>query len=155
MAPVDICDVLRAISNDKALSIFNSIALVAGSAPIAISRLNLTRKQYYSRMSALTNADLITRKNGKYFLTSFGKVVYEAHTLIGRAHQNYWKIKAVDTIESSNAALAPEERCRLINSLIEDKDLKQILLSSNENKELLAQKQPLAVPKIPLQNIDF
>jgi ABC-type Zn uptake system ZnuABC Zn-binding protein ZnuA len=104
-------------------------------------------------MSALTNADLITRKNGKYFITSLGKIVYEAHTLIGRAHQNYWKLKAVDTIESSNAALAREERGRLINSLIEDKDLKQILLSGNENKELLAQQQSSA--KIPLQNIDF
>jgi predicted transcriptional regulator len=106
-------------------------------------------------MSALTNADLITRKNGKYFLTSFGKVVYEAHTLIGRARQNYWKLKAFDAIESSNAALAPEERGRLINSLIEDNDLKQILLSSNENKESLAQQQSLVVPKIPQKNIDF
>jgi hypothetical protein len=135
------------------LTLFNTIALVSGSAPIAISRLKLTRKQYYSKLSALTNADLITRKNGKYFLTSFGKVVYEAHTLIGRAQQNYWKLKAVDAIQTSNEA--PEERCLLINNLTEDNDLKQILLSSNENEELLVQHQPLAVPKISLQNIDL
>jgi hypothetical protein len=47
LAQLDICDVLRAISDDKALAIFNIIALSAGSAnTIAISRLKLTRKQY-------------------------------------------------------------------------------------------------------------
>lgn len=116
MAQLDICDVLRAISDDKALAIFNTIALSVDSAPIAISRLNLTRKQYYSRMSAMIDAGIIARRSGRYYLTSFGKVVYEAQTLIGRAQQSYWKLKAVDTIESSsNNALTPEDRDRLIS----------------------------------------
>jgi hypothetical protein len=116
MEQLDVCHVLRAISDDKALAIFNTIALSVDSAPIAISRLNLTRKQYYSRMSAMIDAGIITRRSGRYFLTSFGKVVYEAQTLIGRAQQSYWKLKAVDTIESSsNNALTPEDRDRLIS----------------------------------------
>jgi hypothetical protein len=36
--------------------------------------------------------------------------------LIGRAQQHYWKLKAVDTIESSSSnTLTPEERVRLIS----------------------------------------
>jgi hypothetical protein len=152
MAQLDICDVLRAISDDKALAIFNTVALAADSSGNALlSRLKITRKQYYSRMSALINSDLVVRKNGKYFLTSFGKVVYKVHTLIGRAKHNYWKLKAVDAMESSHYGLSVQERDGFINSLIEENDLKQILLSSNENKELLVS---LAVPKIPRQNID-
>ena len=116
MEQLDVCHVLRAISDDKALAIFNTIALSVDSAPIAISRLNLTRKQYYSRMSAMIDAGIIARRSGRYYLTSFGKVVYEAQTLIGRAQQSYWKLKAVDTIESSsNNALTPEDRDRLIS----------------------------------------
>jgi hypothetical protein len=138
MAQLGICDVLRAISDDKALAIFNTVALAADSGGnILLSRLKLTKKQYYSRVFALINANLVARKNGKYILTSFGKAVYEVHTLIGKAQQNYWKLKAVDAMESSTKALAPEERERFINSLIEDNDLKQILLSSNKNKELV------------------
>jgi hypothetical protein len=131
----NIFDILRSISDDKSLTIFNTIALSNGSATIAISRLKLTRKQYYSRMSAMTNAGLITRRNGKFFLTSFGKVVYQAHILIGKAQQNYWKLKAVDAIESSNDGLATEDRNNFINNLIMDSDLKQILLSGDETKD--------------------
>ena len=135
MEQLNICDVLRSISDDKALNIFNTIALSNDSATIAISRLKLTRKQYYSRMSAITSAGLVTRRNGKFFLTSFGRVVYQAHIMIGKAQQNYWKLKAVDAIESSNDALTAEDRDYLINGLIMDNDLKQILLSGNEVKD--------------------
>ena len=135
MEQLNICDVLRSISDDKALNIFNTIALSNDSATIATSRLKLTRKQYYSRMSGITSAGLVTRRNGKFFLTSFGRVVYQAHIMIGKAQQNYWKLKAVDAIESSNDALTAEDRDNLINGLIMDNDLKQILLSGNEIKD--------------------
>jgi hypothetical protein len=137
MAQLNIYDVLRAISDDKALAIFNTVALAADSGgSILLRGLKMTRKQYYSRMSAMIDASLITRRSGSYFLTSFGKVVYEAQMLIGRAQQSYWKFKAVDTIESSsNNTLTPEERDRLISSLIVDDGLKGILLGRNRSKE--------------------
>jgi predicted transcriptional regulator len=78
---VSVSDTLSSISNDKSLVLFNTIGLAGGDSSILISRLNLTRKQYYSRMSGLINASLILRKNGKYFLTSFGQVVFEAQEL--------------------------------------------------------------------------
>jgi len=156
MAPIDICKVLRAISNDKALALFNIIALSEGSDVIPISKLKLTRKQYYSRISALINAGLLTRRNGRYFLTTYGKVVYEAHALIGKAQLNYWKLKAVDAIETSKSGLAPEERVRFINSLIMDNDLKGILLSciKSEEHEVVAIQKPFTLAKYPRQNVD-
>ena len=77
-----VSDVLSAISDDKSLVLFNTIALASGDSSILISRLDLTRKQYYSRMSDLINAGLIRRKNGKYYVTSLGKVVYKAQELM-------------------------------------------------------------------------
>jgi hypothetical protein len=87
--PINTCDVLRSISDVKSLSLFNIIALAAGSCEIPISRLRLTRKQYYSRLSAMIKAGLIGRDNGKYNLTSFGRIVYQAHILIGKAQQSH------------------------------------------------------------------
>ncbi|MGB6671086.1 MAG: hypothetical protein WBE34_01500, partial [Candidatus Nitrosopolaris sp.] len=69
---VSVSDSLSAISNDKSLVLFNTIALAIEDSSILISRLELTRKKYYSRMSELTKAGLIRRRSGKYFLTSFG-----------------------------------------------------------------------------------
>ena len=95
-----VSDVLSAISDDKSLVLFNTIALASGDSSILISRLNLIRMQYYSRMFALINAGLVRRINGKYFVTSFGKVVYKAQELIGTAVQYSSKLKAIDSVES-------------------------------------------------------
>ena len=124
---VSVCDTLSAISNDKSLVLFNTIALASGDSSILISRLNLSRKQYYSRMSDLTNAGLILRKNGKYFLTSFGKVVYEAQELIGKAVQHLSKLKAIDSIESEE--FPASELSKVIDTLINNSRIKEILIS--------------------------
>ena len=143
-----VSDILTAISDDKSLVLFDTIALSSGNTDILIRKLGLTRKQYYSRMYALTNAGLITRSNGKYSLTSFGKIVYEAQILIGSAKQNYWKLKAIDSIESSSRKMTTEERNKIIDTLIVDNELKEILLDRNKNA---AQNEPLIV--LPHQSL--
>jgi hypothetical protein len=128
--------ILTAISDDKSLVLFNAIALSSGeNSDILISKLGLTKKQYYSRMSALTNAGLTSRSNGRHFLTSLGKVVYKAQLLIGKGKQNIWKLKAIDSIESSLQGSTIEERIKVVESIIQDDDLKEILFGSNKNKE--------------------
>jgi predicted transcriptional regulator len=88
---VSVSDILSAISDDRSLVLFNIIALASGGSGILRSRLNLTRKQYYSRLFDLMNAGLVRRMNGKYFVTSFGKVVYKAKELIGMAVQYFFE----------------------------------------------------------------
>lgn len=124
-------DTLGALSDDKSVAIFNTIALtLSPDTDVAMTRLALSRKQYYSRMNRLTRAGLVMRENGKYFLTSLGKVVYRSHKLIGYAVENYWKLKAIDSIEASlpDGDLSAEER-RMIDALIERNDIKNILLN--------------------------
>ena len=88
-------------------------------------------------MSELINAGLMIRQNGSYFLTSFGKVVYEAHVLIGQAIENYWKLKAIDSIKM----LSVEERRRIINNLIENNNIKNILLDCNSSNTASAENE--------------
>jgi hypothetical protein len=128
-------DVLSAISNEQSLDLFRTIALATGNGGvILITNTKLTRKQYYSRMSEMVKSVLIKRKNGRYFLTSLGKVVYEAKTIIQSALNDYWKLKAIDSLEASinddyNTELPVEERSNIFDSLlIDNQKIKEIII---------------------------
>lgn len=136
MGSLTITSILKAISNDKSLALFNTVALGSGNASALITRLELTKKQYYSRMSDLIKAGLLIRQNGSYLLTSFGKVVYEAHVLIGQAIENYWKLNGIDSIKM----LPTAERERVIDTLIENNNIKNILLECNSHHTASAEK---------------
>ncbi|SRR6266480_476354 len=125
---ISIADVLDTISDDKSLVLFNTIALSnSDGRDILISKLKLTRKQYYSRISKLVKVDLVVRRNGKYFLTSLGKIVYDAQKIIGNAVGDYWKLKAVDTLEITDQ-MPKEEYNKIINALIENEKIKEGLI---------------------------
>jgi hypothetical protein len=124
-----ITDILKKLSDDKALTLFNSIAVSNGDKCIPLKEMNLTTKQYYSRVSGLLNAGLIKRHNGRYSLTLLGKVVYESQMIIGKALTYYWKLRAIESIEMSSAVRIPkEELAQLINALIDNHSIKDILI---------------------------
>ena len=124
-----ITDVLKKISDHKALTVFNSIAVSNGDKYIPSKEMNLTTKQYYSRISGLLNAGLIKRHKGRYSLTLLGKVVYDSHMTIGKALTYYWKLRAIDSIEmSSGVRLPKEELTQLIDALIDNHFIKDILI---------------------------
>jgi hypothetical protein len=122
-----VANVLNAISDDKSLALFNIIAI--DSSDFRISQANLTCKQYYSRVSKLIKSDLISRKNRRYFLTSFGKIVYEAQKRIEVAVEDHWKLKAIDSVErSDNRGLPAEEFNKIIDTLIKNDQIKDTFL---------------------------
>ena len=134
---ISMTDILKTLSDDKALVLFNTIALANGESEIQIRKMGLTTKQYYSRISKMINANLIRRKNGKYSLTLLGKIVYEAHMTIGKALNYYWKLQALDSIQtSSTAGLPKEEISKLVDTLIDDYQIKYILLKTPLHAEV-------------------
>ena len=145
MGSLAITDTFKAISDDKSLIMFNTIALSSGNTDILMGRLGLTTKQYYSRMSGLVKAGLIMRKNSKnYSLTSFGKVVYEAQMLVGKGIQNYWKLEAIDSLKMSsttNLDLTTEECEKIVHTLIENDNIKGILLDYDSNNTILVKNE--------------
>ena len=58
-----VTDILKTIADDKSLVLFNTIGLSNGDIDICLSALELTRKQYYSRLSALLKAGLDVGNN--------------------------------------------------------------------------------------------
>jgi hypothetical protein len=131
---VSLAGSLKAIADEKTLTLFNAIAAEGGNTDTLRKKAAFTRKQYYMRISVLMKAGLIRRSNGIYSLTSLGKVVHTAQSLVGEAVDNYWKLKAIDSIESSennNNAFSTEERKKLMDSLIDkESEIKDILLKS-------------------------
>jgi predicted transcriptional regulator len=72
-------------------------------------------------MSELVKADLVSRRDGKYFLTSFGKIVYDAQSTIEKALTTYWKLKAIDRLENSDH-IPKEEYDEIIHLLIDNEN---------------------------------
>jgi predicted transcriptional regulator len=125
-----ISDVFKAISDDKALTIFNTVSLSAGKTDILISKLGLTRKQFYSKVERLIKHGLLVRRKGRYYLTTLGKVVYEIQSILGAALNNYWKLKAIDSLQIP-ASLPEIDLKKLIDSLLESPALKNIVLGND------------------------
>ena len=119
--------VLRTIADDKSLELFTTVARETIDSKNLKSKTKLTRKQYYSRLSRMTRAGLVRRKNGNYILTTFGRIVYESKVTLEIALNNYWKLKAIDSVEISNE-LPKEEQRKLIETLLDNEDLKEILI---------------------------
>jgi hypothetical protein len=123
-----ITTVLKKISDDKTLTLFNSIAGANGDKNIPLKEMNLTTKQYHTRISGLLNAGLIMRHKGKYSHTLLGKIVYDTQMTIGKTLTYHWKLKGIESIEASNN---PEwELAQLISALIDNRQIKNILMKS-------------------------
>src|SRR5215469_7706858 len=130
-----VADVLKTIAEDKSLVLFNAIALSNSDSDILISTLHLTRKQYYARLSALLKAGLVKREMAKYYLTTLGMILYYAQEIIGKALNQYWKLKAIDSIDvTCNGELPQDQFHIIIDKLITDQEIKDILLQQMKEK---------------------
>ena len=119
--------------------------------------MNLTTKQYYSRISGLLSVGLIRRDKGKYSLTLLGKVVYDSQMIIGKTLAYYWKLKAIESVETSasvTTGLPQEERVQLINALIDNHQIKDILMKtisvSSESRTTVSERTPPIEQKITI-----
>jgi predicted transcriptional regulator len=128
-----VADVLKTISDSGSLELFRIIALTKLDSDSLMSKTRLTRKQYYSRISSLMKAGLIKRKKGKYILTAFGKIIYHIVLVtMENAVSNYWKFKVIDSLEMSKD-LPAGERKKIIDSLIDNQEIKAILDSYDKS----------------------
>ena len=126
LEPVKVSAVLGAISDDVSLELFKLIAMTNSTSEVLRSKMNITRKQYYSRLYKLIHCGLIKRRDNEYFLTALGRVVYDSQTIIENALSNYWKIRVVDSLGFTKEIALGDQK-KLIENIIEDKEIKNIL----------------------------
>lgn len=127
---ISVVDVLSVLSDTISLMLFNHISSLKGKVDGAsvCRSLNLTPRQYYGRLSRLQRYGLVTRMQGVYSITAFGKAIFDAQDLVGIALKTYWKLSAIDSLQSSGA-LTKTDFIKLLNSLSGIEKIRQILAS--------------------------
>jgi len=120
-------DVLTVISDKISQDLLTAIATNEKGVNHLADHLNMTRKQFYSRMSRLTRAHLVERKRGSYQLTAFGNVIYHVKLRLDDALRNKFRFMAIDAMDAYNG-LPKEERSKVVESLINDHETKEILV---------------------------
>jgi predicted transcriptional regulator len=102
------------------------LSVIKEGKALSNSGLNLTRKQFYSRLHALIGYNLVSKANRRYRLTSFGKVVFDWHlVLIQAISKEYWKLKALDILDSSG--IPDSERNAIMDALVENEKLRKFI----------------------------
>jgi hypothetical protein len=141
-----ITSVLKVISDEKALALFEKIVVSDNNNDrfLPLKEINLTTKQYYSRLFGFLKAGLIKRHKGKYIPTLLGRVVYESQMVIEEALSNYWKLKVIDQIEMSNSDLPTEVVTRLINALIDNHQIKDVLMKRADDSYIEAKSEVIS-----------
>jgi hypothetical protein len=125
-----VAEIFESLSDEQSVKLFNTIASEHVNSVEMRTKVPLTRKQYYSRLSRMIRVGLIKRRSGKLFLTAFGKIVYESQKLIEAANNAQWKFKVLDSVDVSEE-LPKEEREKLLDNLIENSHIKEILAKNN------------------------
>ena len=130
MKPYEIMEVL---GNNDTYEVFNTIAEnVSIDSQLLQSMNGFSKARYYKRVQKLIACGLVKRKSGILSLTSFGKVVNSGKSRIDSAVSEYYKLKALDLIRVSKG-IGDEEERKLINQIIEDTEIRSVLLGKNES----------------------
>jgi len=100
------------------------------------NRKDLSSKQYYSRTAQMIKKGLIRRDKGHLFLTSLGKISYHSLLKIDHAIKNYWKLKAIESMQDSSE-LRRDERTRIIKTIIgNDKTILKIFENQSSSNRI-------------------
>ena len=136
---VSAIDAISVISNEKGLSLFKAVALSENyNSKMLRTKLNLTKRQYYSNIKKLVDVGLIKRCGGIYSITLFGKVVFNAYAKIETVSKDYWKLQALDSImQSVDNRDFPAQECQMIiDELIDDPEIKDTLVQTAVQRNL-------------------
>ena len=125
---ISVGDIIHSISDSKSLDLFCSIAKGNMESEELKETKGLSRKQFYTHTSQLLKQGLIQRSKGSFSLTSLGIIVYHAQLVIEAGVNNYWKLKAIDSIESSGE-IVEQERVKIIKTILDDNTVQNILVA--------------------------
>ena len=106
-------EILKMVTNENTLKILNQIIdnnnnnnNYKDGNTLSLSKIGLTRKQFYTRLNELITRGIIKREKGKYYLTTFGKIVYdltfEYMRKLDSVIEDCWKFKALDLLDISD-----------------------------------------------------
>jgi len=115
---VGACKLLKVLSNSDALMIFSMAKDGIEADTTTYSRIGLTRKQYYTRLMQLKNADLIEKKGRLYFQTTMGSFLHEnCVNSIVHAIRNKKNMAMIDALRR-HKNMSEEDLLQMKNTLL-------------------------------------
>jgi hypothetical protein len=130
---VSLKDIFHTLDDERSLYLFNSIARAKDNGFVpSRDEMKLTKKQFYYRLSELSQANLVRRKKGKYYLTILGKIVDYHKNAIEKSLAYLWTFKAIDSMQLFDED-SEEIRHKTINILIDDQEIKKIIAANSSN----------------------
>jgi predicted transcriptional regulator len=118
-------EISKMVMNENTLKILNQIIDNNNNNDkdentLSITKIGLTRKQFYTKLNELTTQGLVKKEKGKYYLTTFGNIVYdltsEYKSKLDSVIENCWKFKALDLLDISDE-LTNDEKHKIIEHL--------------------------------------
>jgi predicted transcriptional regulator len=120
-------NIFAALSDDASIRIFKLASTGFESGNDVPKKIDVTPKQFYSRMRRLLDNGLIAKDRGFYRLTTLGMAV--ANTQVKPLEEllaNYWKLVATDELRQSKA-IPEKEREKVTQSLFSGTGLTEYL----------------------------
>jgi predicted transcriptional regulator len=123
----ELAEVLDAISDDISFNMLDIIIRDVQTIDSLTDKLNVSNKQCYDRIVKFLDIGLIKRKGMNYVITSFGRLIFEAQMKVAKAVQKLSKLKVIYAVR--NGDISRDEYATLIDELIEDNEIKDIILN--------------------------
>jgi hypothetical protein len=139
--------VMDALSDTKSLYILSRVAVAEVDSQFLLSETRLSTRAFYSRMSRLLKLGIVSRKNGKYSLSSFGEIVYHAQDLIMAALNNYWRLSALDSLSMLDA-LPIAEYNKITSTLLGNQQIRKVL--ARQLEQITNNDYPILLNAAPL-----
>ena len=125
----DVLNILKAMAHTESYLLLKTIALDNDQGDL--NKLQITKKQYHTGISHLLRSGLIKRKDDRYSVTAFGKIMYCIQLMIEDASENRSKLDVIDSVENQNV-LPQQELVNFIDALLHKKQIKEFLLRGCE-----------------------
>ena len=120
-------EILKTLSDRVSLNIIASVASGIRKPTELNNTTDFSKKQFYSRTALMIREGLIKRDHGHVFLTSLGKISYHVKLKVENAIRIYWKLKAIDSIQTSGQ-INEHERLKLVKTILNDNMIENILV---------------------------
>ena len=138
-------EILKMVTNENTLKILNQIIdnnnnnnNYKDGNTLSLSKIGLTRKQFYTRLNELTTRGIIKREKGKYYLTTFGKIVYdltfEYMRKLDSVIEDCWKFKALDLLDISDEFTNDEKR-KMMEHMFNHINQNMMVMENKKQKE--------------------
>ncbi len=131
---IPISTVMTAVCDAKSFNILATVAHAEVDSQFLLLETRLSTKAFYSRMSRLLKAGIISKKNRKYVITSLGEVVFYCLDLIASALNNYWRLSALDSLSALDT-LPKSEYIKTTKILLGNQRIGTILVQHLEQSQ--------------------